>query len=256
MTCPSTRALNAFTVKEGISVEVRCLRHSRFSPSCRYYLQLRNRLKGDTVKAFGEKRSLILSIESYVPARLEATVSVLASAFVANPLHVRAFGAHQLGRNRLFFRIGVQHMLSGNTFIALAGGEVAGFLHFTSSPDCLPSPDKMPTVIGHLFKPLGAALPDLVEWFTRWSRLDPDVPHVHLGPLAVAPAAQRQGIGSALMTRYIRYLEEQQAAGYLETDRAQNIEFYQHFGFVVRREERLLETRTWYLWRPAASHPD
>jgi GNAT superfamily N-acetyltransferase len=199
---------------------------------------------------------MTLSIENYVPERLDATVAVLASAFVANPLHIRTFGTGRLDRNRLFFRIGVQHMFAGHTFVALLRGEVNGFLHFTPSPGCLPSPEQMPAVVVELFGSFGAALPRLVTWFSAWSHLDPDRPHVHLGPIAVAPAVQRQGIGTALMNRYIQHLEEQRAAGYLETDRAENLEFYEQFGFAVLREERLLETPTWYLWRPAVNRRD
>lgn len=200
-----------------------------------------------------EKTNLPLSIEKYVPERLDATVSVLASAFVANPLHVRTFGTARLDRNRLFFRIGVQHMFAGHTFVALLSDRVNGFLHFTPSPECLPSPEQMAVVVSDLFKPLGTALPRLLEWFSAWSRLDPDRPHVHLGPIAVAPTVQRQGIGTALMNRYLQHLEERRAAGYLETDRAENVEFYKQFGFTVLHEERLLETPTWYLWRPSGN---
>jgi GNAT superfamily N-acetyltransferase len=91
----------------------------------------------------------------------------------------------------------------------------------------------------------------VIKWFARWCHLDPEEPHVHLGPIGVAPEAQGGGIGSALMNRYIEYIKGQRAAGYLETDRPQNVEFYKKFGFVVRHEEQLIGTRTWYMWRPS-----
>jgi predicted N-acetyltransferase YhbS len=62
--------------------------------------------------------------------------------------------------------------------------------------------------------------------------------------------AQGQGIGTALMHRYIEHLKQEQTAGYLETDRLSNMEFYKKFGFVVQREEQLIGTPTWYMWRP------
>ena len=194
---------------------------------------------------------MTLSIESYLPEYLETTVSVLASAFVTNPLHVSAFGPERYDQNRLFFRIGVQHMFVGHAFVAVLDGEVKGFIHFTVSPQCLPPPEQMPTLAESLFRPLGDAVPHLVDWFSTWCRLDPEDPHVHLGPIGVAPNAQGQGVGTALMNCYIQHLERQRASGYLETDRPENVEFYKRFGFVVQRKEQLIDTPTWYMWRPA-----
>jgi hypothetical protein len=51
------------------------------------------------------------------------------------------------------------------------------------------------------------------------------------------------------MNRYIQHLREERVAGYLETDRAENVTFYEKFGFVVQREEELIGTPIWYMWR-------
>ncbi|MGH7784124.1 MAG: GNAT family N-acetyltransferase, partial [Candidatus Binatia bacterium] len=74
-------------------------------------------------------------------------------------------------------------------------------------------------------------------------------PHVHLGPIGVSPATQGMGIGTALMDHYINHLTKEHTAGYLETDRRENMEFYKKFGFVVEREESLIGTPIWYMWR-------
>jgi len=103
--------------------------------------------------------------------------------------------------------------------------------------------------VATLLKPLGEALPQVVRWFTRWCHLDPDEPHVHLGPIGVAPDFQGRGVGTALMQRYVEHLEQEKTAGYLETDRPENVEFYKKFGFIVRHQEPLIGTPTWYMWR-------
>jgi ribosomal protein S18 acetylase RimI-like enzyme len=180
---------------------------------------------------------------------LDATVSVLAGAFVTSPLHVSAFGEGRIEQNHLFFRTGVRQMFIGNAFIALDNGEVRGYMHFNASPNCVSSPEQIQAAAGTLFKPLGDAVPRVVEWFSRWCRLDPDEPHVHLGPIGVSPEAQGQGIGTALMNRYIEHLRRERSAGYLETDKPENVEFYEKFGFVVQHEEQLIGTPTWYMWR-------
>ena len=73
---------------------------------------------------------------------------------------------------------------------------------------------------------------------------------MHLGPIGVAPEAQGQGIGTALMNRYIEHLNQERSAGYLETDKPENVEFYKKFGFAVQRQEQLIGTMIWYMWRP------
>ena len=191
-------------------------------------------------------------IKKYDASRLEATVSVLAHAFVTNPLHVSAFGAQQREQNRLFFHIGIQNMFTGHAFVALADGQVRGYMHFYAAPYCLPPPEQIPAAAATILKPLGAALPRVVVWFSTWCRLDPKEPHVHLGPIGVSPEAQGQGIGTALMNRYIEHLGQEGIAGYLETDRPENVEFYKKFGFVVQNEQEVIGVPTWYMWRPAA----
>jgi len=190
------------------------------------------------------------TIQKNSAERLDTTVSLLAEAFVANPLHISAFGPQRIDQNRSFFRIGLRHMFTGQAFVALADDKVRGYIHFNASPNCLPAPEEIPLVVTTLLKPLGEAIPQIIKWFARWCHLDPEEPHVHLGPIGVAPDAQGQGIGTALMYRYIEHLKQEQTAGYLETDRLSNIEFYKKFGFVVQREEQIIGTPTWSMWRP------
>ena len=193
---------------------------------------------------------MAIVIEKYSAAQLDVAVSVLSDAFVTNPLHISAFGPQRIDQNRLFFRIGLRHMFNGQAFVALIDDQVRGYVHFNASPYCLPAPEEIPIAATTLLKPLGEAIPQVIKWFARWCHLDPEEPHVHLGPIGVAPDAQGQGIGTALMHRYIEHLKQERSAGYLETDRLSNIEFYKKFGFVVQREEQLIGTPTWYMWRP------
>jgi GNAT superfamily N-acetyltransferase len=190
-------------------------------------------------------------IEKYSAQGLESVLSVLADAFVTNPLHVAAFGRDRLDQNRLFFRIGLRHMFVGPAFVAMDDNSVRGYVHFRASPECLPSPEEIPAAVATLLNPLGDAVPRFIQWFTRWCHLDPDEPHFHLGPIAVSPGSQRKGVGTALMNRYIEHLEQEKIAGYLETDRPENVEFYKKFGFVVQHQETVIGTPTWYMWRAA-----
>lgn len=188
-------------------------------------------------------------VKKYSADLLDDCVAVLADAFVTNPLHVSAFGSGRMDQNRLFFRIGLRHMFVGQAFVALVDGTMGGFLHFNAWPKCLPAPEEVPLAAATVLKPLGEAIPNLIRWFSRWCHGDPEEPHFHLGPIGVAPAMQGQGIGTVLMQRYIEHLDREGAAGYLETDRPKNVEFYKKFGFKVEREENIIGAPTWSMWR-------
>jgi GNAT superfamily N-acetyltransferase len=192
-----------------------------------------------------------LAIKKYSADWVDDCVTTLANAFVTNPLHLCAFGPGRMDQNRLFFRIGLRHMFTGQSFVALMDGELGGYVHFNAWPNCLPAPEEIPTVIATLLTPLGEAIPQVIRWFTRWCHVDPDEPHVHLGPIGVAPAMQGKGIGTALMDCYVGHLDRENSAGYLETDRAENVEFYKKFGFAVKSQEVLIGTPVWYMWRRA-----
>ena len=194
-----------------------------------------------------------VAIEKYSAALVDDCVTMLANAFAMNPLHQCAFGPGRMDQNRLFFRIGLRHMFTGQSFVALIDGAPCGYVHFNAWPNCLPAPEEIPTAIATLLTPLGEAVPQLIRWFARWSHVDPNEPHLHLGPIGVAPAMQGKGAGAALMRRYVEHLEQESMAGYLETDRAENVEFYRKFGFEVQRHEEVVGTPIWYMWRPAST---
>jgi GNAT superfamily N-acetyltransferase len=189
-------------------------------------------------------------LRKYSAADLDNCVSVLADAFVTSPLHLSAFGEGHIDQNRRFFRLGLRNMFFGQASVALVDGALCGYVHFNAWPYCLPAPEEIPKTAATLLKPLGEAVPKFVQWFARWCHLDPEEPHVHLGPIGVAPGMQRQGIGTALMNLYIEHLEQERTAGYLETDRYENVEFYKKFGFVVKHEEMIIGAPTWCMWRP------
>lgn len=191
-----------------------------------------------------------LVLRKYSSADVDECVSVLADAFVSSPLHLSAFGNGRIDQNRRFFRLALRNMFFGQAFVALHDGALCGYIHFRAWPYCLPAPEEIPNAAATLLKSMGEAVPKFIQWFARWCHLDPQEPHVHLGPIGVAPGRQRQGIGTALMDLYIAELEQERSMGYLETDRVENVLFYKKFGFVVKHEEVVIGTTTWYMSRP------
>ena len=84
-----------------------------------------------------------------------------------------------------------------------------------------------------------------------WRTRDPDEPHWHLGPVAVEPGLQGMGIGSQMMEEFARRMDRERAVAYLETDKLQNVMFYERFGFETIDERVVLGVPNWFMRRAA-----
>ena len=178
-------------------------------------------------------------------------VRLLARAFITNPIHVAALGAGELARNEVFFRVGLS-ALKGVKLVALQEGRVVGFNHWVRYPGCIISPSERIRLTPTLMRGIGlGASRRTVKWVTAWGDQHPVRPHVHLGPLGVDPALQRRGVGSLLMEAHVAALIAERVAGYLETDRPENVGFYRRFGFELVGEVTVLDVPNYFMWRAA-----
>jgi len=89
-----------------------------------------------------------------------------------------------------------------------------------------------------------------LRWVGEWARRDPAEPHWHLGPVAVDSHLQGQGIGSAMLVDFCARMDDERALSYLETDKSENVRFYQKFGFTVIAEAEILGVPNWFMSRP------
>jgi catechol 2,3-dioxygenase-like lactoylglutathione lyase family enzyme len=92
-------------------------------------------------------------------------------------------------------------------------------------------------------------LSSIREWTGAWAKHDPRELHWHLGPVAVDRAARGQGIGGALLMAFVRRMDERRMTAYLETDKPENVTFYEKFGFAVTSDEPVLGVTSWYMTR-------
>jgi len=82
------------------------------------------------------------------------------------------------------------------------------------------------------------------RWREAFESLDarhPTSPHWYLGTLGVEPSLQGRGVGTALMRNWLARVDPDGLAAYLETDRAENLPFYERFGFRPAATFRVLE---------------
>ena len=180
--------------------------------------------------------------------RLE-TVRMLARAFLTNPLHVVAFGAGETAKNEAFFRNGLAAM-KGPKYVAYDGNRLGGFIHWAQSSECQFSPSEKARLLAGMIAGVGVgAAWRLTQWLSAWSRLDPQEPHLHLGPIGVDPRAQGRRIGAGLMHLFCDELERRSLPGYLETDRPENVRFYARFGFTVMSEQPVIGVPNFFMIR-------
>jgi len=176
---------------------------------------------------------MAITITVLTPEQKEDAVSLLARAFVTNPLHVAVFGTDQIGANEAFFRIGLA-VMKGQKLVAADGPRILGMIHWVDSAKCQFSSAEKLRVLPAMVKGFGLRSAIRVGgWLSGWSKRDPVEHHVHLGPIGVCPEAQGGGVGRQLMQQYCDHLDGRGAVGYLETDRPGNVGFYTKFGFDV-----------------------
>lgn len=99
--------------------------------------------------------------------------------------------------------------------------------------------------------PLTRRLPGQLLFWERIEHLRPQTPHYYLRLLAVAPALQGRGIGSALLQPILARCDRDRVPAYLETDTAANVRFYERHGFRVRQRIPLPGTQdqVMTMWR-------
>ena len=89
----------------------------------------------------------------------------------------------------------------------------------------------------------------ILNWVGEWARRDPSEPHWHLGPVAVEPFFQGQGIGTAMLNAFCMVVDGTGAHAYLETDKRENVRLYQRFGFTVAESAKVLGVPNWFMSR-------
>ncbi len=169
-----------------------------------------------------------------------------------NPLHVAAYGDDPERRLRrharlvrgLFTAFPAQQPICAirkSTLVGVTGMAPVGTCQATATQRLR----LLPSVVGLGPRRAGR----LARWISNWTKRDLDEAHVHLGPLAVDAHLQGQGIGSLIMREHCRRLYAAGEVGYLETDKPENVRFYERFGFDVIGAQPVLGVANWFMRR-------
>lgn len=203
-----------------------------------------------------------LRLRRLTAADIPAASELLGLGMRDNPTHVQAFGddpeRRRCALTAMFAPFMHRQAVNGVVLGAFVDGELVGVAGLSLPGCCQPAlADKLRALPG-LFAASGPrGLWRVYCWTRIWKKRDAQIPrHGHLGPLAVAPKHQGQGIGSALMQRLCDELSARRLVGYLETDLAANVRLYRRFGFFTLTEQRVVGTRHYFMQRLHAATPD
>ena len=198
-----------------------------------------------------------VTVRELQAVELAEAARVVSSGMRDNPANVHAFGQGDAEPRSLvrFFRP-VLHGLHKRGVIlgAFRDNALVGVCGMARPGRCQPTLFEKIQVFPRLVfgNPLGTPI-RVLRWVDEWARRDPTGPHWHLGPVAVDFQLQGQGIGGALLSSFCEHMDQEETLSYLETDKVENVGFYQKFGFGVVEEAAVSGIPNWFMSRPPES---
>jgi ribosomal protein S18 acetylase RimI-like enzyme len=193
-----------------------------------------------------------LAIVTLQADRVGDAVGVLSRGMRDNPNNIAAFGPDPERREHCLRRLfaGLFGAVSSQQpLCALDGEALVGVTGVAPPGSCQPTFGERARIAPSILAAGPRSALRVLRWTAAWAERDPEDPHVHLGPLAVEPRRQGQGIGSRILTEHCSKLDEEGQIGYLETDKAENVALYERFGFQVVGEAEIIGVLNWFMWR-------
>jgi|SRR5215468_4022185 len=196
-----------------------------------------------------------LNIRELNTDELHGAARLLGRGMRDNPANVRTLGIRNADRRcraLMRFFVPVLHGLYERGLIlgAFRDGSLVGVCGIAWPGLCQPTwLEKLNVIPSVAFgNPLAAPI-RMLMWAREWARRDPGEPHWHLGPVAVDSYVQGQGIGRAMLSEFCARADRSGGLSYLETDKPENVRFYQKFGFTVIAEAEILHVPNWFMSR-------
>lgn len=198
-----------------------------------------------------------LEVGALDAAEKEEALAVVVRGMRDNPLHVAVFGEDPEIRARRVRRLlggefavlGLQsHMLAARS----ADGAIVGVVGMLPPSEDRPTIAQQLRLLPRLLSTGPRAAVRAASWMGTWAKHDPAEPHWHVGPVAVDAHLQGKGVGSRLMRVFCAKMDAAHENAYLETDKPENVRFYERFGFEVVGEQDVLGVPNWFMLRRPA----
>jgi ribosomal protein S18 acetylase RimI-like enzyme len=193
-----------------------------------------------------------LEIGAIEAAEIGEAASLLSRGMRDNPLHVAAFGEDPARRTQSLYRL-FSGMLAVTGLPMLAARQTDGTIVSVLGMSCPGSRRPPAAQLLRLLIRLSSNGPRAtlrtLRWVGAWARREPAGRHWRLGPVAVDEGLQRMGVGSRLMEVYCAQVDASGEDAYLETDKPDNVRFYERFGFELVGEQEVLGVPNWFMTR-------
>ncbi len=192
-------------------------------------------------------------IQPIQPEELSQACDVLGKAFATQPSSFAIYKCRTQSdierRMQIIFGTLIKY-LPGQVYVAKLDNRIVGVMRMVEWPGCQMKPLQILRTLPTLMKAGGLGeMRRGMKLRGTWAKKDPKKPHWHLDPLGVLPDMQGKGIGSQMMVFYCKHIDGLGMAAYHETDRPENVNFYERFGFNVIGEELIMDFPNWYMWR-------
>jgi len=197
-----------------------------------------------------------VSVRELDEADLPAAVGIVARGMRDNPLHIAALGSdtnQRIHRLTGMFSVALPLVLSKGVLLgAFDEDTLIGIAGMLPPGQCRPTLKEKLALAPRIIPGVGfEAAVRVRSWLDQWAGHDLREPHWHLGPVSVDAHLQGTGIGTRLMDEYCSRIDARHMTGYLETDKASNVSFYEKFGFETIASATVLDTPNWFMKRSA-----
>ena len=185
---------------------------------------------------------------------LTFAAGVLGRGFRDNPITVAVVGGDPLRRMRGAERVLGSAVASMDhpPLLARRGDWIVGVCGMAPPGTCHPPLLRQLRMLPPMLRSGPVAMSRYLRVVSAWEKQDPTDRHWHLGPVAVEPGLQGMSIGSQLLERFCARMDGEGEVGYLETDKPENVRFYEKFGFVTTAEADVLGIPNWFMRREPA----
>lgn len=207
---------------------------------------------GSLIGRDGEVGMSAITIDTMMPGKESAAAAALSQAMHTNPNHIAIWkgqGERQLARQKALIELIFRRTPTENMGVATDNGPIVGVLRMARSPACQMSRVESLALLPKLVAIQRGNTARTLNWLSTWAKHDPEELHWHLGPIGVLPERQGQRIGTQLMERYLDRVDTDGIGGYLETDKIENVGYYERFGFETTGTDGVSGVTNWFMWR-------